>query len=467
MTAPETPDNRFRGKGRFPELCGRRLLLFGSRAMRERYGSESPLSATWQPAVRERAVLVGLGAGLDDDSLDELAALARAAGAEPVGRIVQSKSTPDPATFVGKGKVSQLHGLVHATGADAVILDDELSPGQLRNLEERLKVKVLDRTALILDIFALHARSGEGKLQVELAQLSYLLPRLRGWGEAMSRLGGGIGTRGPGETKLEVDRQHIRRRITKLRRDITNLSKSRRVKRAQRERSEIPQVALAGYTNAGKSTLMNALTDAGALVADQPFATLDPTTRRLALPLGRKATLSDTVGFVRKLPHDLVEAFKSTLEEVARSDLILHVADATAADLSSQMGAVREVLGEIGAAEIPEVLALNKWDLLDEVQRARVLRRHPEGVPVSALAREGVEALASRVGEALPRPPVEVQLVVPFDRPDVIPRLYRTGQVLSTEETPGGTVVLARIPEAELSAVTQFVALLPARQVRS
>lgn len=403
---------------------------------------------------------------MDDDSLDELAALARAAGADPVGRVVQSRETPDPATFVGKGKVGQIHDLVHSTGADAIILDDELSPGQLRNLEERLRVKVLDRTALILDIFALHARSGEGKLQVELAQLNYLLPRLRGWGEAMSRLGAGIGTRGPGETKLEVDRQHIRRRITKLRRDIAHMSKSRRVKRGRRERSEIPQVALAGYTNAGKSTLMNALTDAGALVADQPFATLDPTTRRLALPQGRKATLSDTVGFVRKLPHDLVEAFKSTLEEVARADLILHAADATAMDLAGQMTAVREVLGEIDAAEIPEVLALNKWDLLDEIQRARVLRRHPDGVPVSALTGEGIEALLERVGEALPQPPVEVHLLVPFDRPEVVPRLYRRGQVLSTEDVPEGTVVVARVPESELPTLTEFALPAPARRAR-
>jgi GTPase len=462
MTKPETPGNRFRGKGRFPGLRGRRLSLCPS-IMPDRYQSESPLSATWRPAVRERAVLVGLSDGLDEHSLDELAALARAAGAEPVGRVLQSRGAPDPATFVGKGKVAQIHDLVHATDADAVILDDELSPGQLRNLEERLRVKVLDRTALILDIFALHARSGEGKLQVELAQLNYLLPRLRGWGEAMSRLGGGIGTRGPGETKLEVDRQHIRRRITKLRRDIVGLSRSRGVKRARRERSGIPQVALAGYTNAGKSTLLNALTDARALVADQPFATLDPKTRRLTLPGGRKATLSDTVGFVRKLPHDLVEAFKSTLEEVARADLILQVADATAPDLGEQMGAVREVLGEIGAAEIPEVLALNKWDLLDELQRARVLRRHPDGTPVSALTGEGVDALRERVAEALPVPPVEVRLLVPFARAEVVPRLYRNGQVLRTEDQPEGTLVVARVPEAELPRLAEFMAPVPAR----
>jgi GTP-binding protein HflX len=401
---------------------------------------------------------VGLARGpWEEESLDELAALARAAGAEVVGRLVQSRKTPDPATFVGKGKLSEMHELVHATRADAVIMDDELSPGQLRNLEERLRVKVLDRTALILDIFALHAISGEGKAQVELAQLNYLLPRLRGWGEAMSRLGGGIGTRGPGETKLEVDRQHIRRRISKLRGDIKDLAKSRRVKRSSRERSGVPQVALAGYTNAGKSTLMNALTDAGALVADQPFATLDPRTRRLSLPGGRHATLSDTVGFVRKLPHDLVEAFKSTLEEVARADLVLHVADASAPDLDEQMGAVREVLGEIGAAQLPEVLALNKWDLLDQVHRARIARRHPDGVPVSALTGEGVDGVLERLAATVPHPPIEVKLLVPLDRPDVLPLLYRRGEVISTDDRPEGTYAVARVSPADLPAVEEFV----------
>src|SRR3989440_8138440 len=309
--------------------------------------AESPLSARWRPSVTEEAVLVGVGPGYDEDRLDELAALATTAGAVPVARVVQARSAPDPATFVGKGKIREIHDALHSTGADAAIFDDELSPGQLRNLEERLGAKVIDRTALILDIFALHARSREGKAQVELAQLNYLLPRLRGWGEAMSRLGGGIGTRGPGETKLEVDRQHIGRRITKLRGDIKDLARSRRVKRSRRERSGIPQIALAGYTNAGKSTLMNALTDAGALVAGQPFATLDPRTRRLALPGGRHATLSDTVGFVRKLPHELVEAFKSPLEEGSRSDLVLHVADASALDRGQRRRGVREVVGEI------------------------------------------------------------------------------------------------------------------------
>jgi GTPase len=418
--------------------------------------------------VQESAVLVGLADGPTDGdgSLDELAALARAAGADPVGRVVQARSRPDPTTFVGKGKLDEIHDLVHASAAEAVIFDDELTPGQLRNLEERLRVKVLDRTSLILDIFALHARSGEGKVQVELAQLNYLLPRLRGWGEAMSRLGGGIGTRGPGETKLEVDRQHIRRRIAKLRRDIADLGRTRRVKRSGRERSGLPQIALAGYTNAGKTTLLNALTDAGALVADQPFATLDPTTRRLELPRGRRVTISDTVGFVRKLPHDLVEAFKSTLEEVARADLVLHVADASARDLEEQMLAVREVLGEIGAAHLPEVLALNKWDLLDETSGARIRRRHPEGVPVSALSGEGSERLLEALAVTLPRLPVQVTLFVPFDRPEVVPRLHREGEVLSAESGPDGITVVARVGESELSRLASLVVRPAVRRAR-
>jgi GTP-binding protein HflX len=418
---------------------------------------ESPLSATWTPSIRERAVLVGVGHGIVESDLDELAALADSAGAEPTARIVQTRADPDPATFVGKGKLQEIHRAVHSSGADAVILDDELSPGQLRNLEQRLGTKVVDRTALILDIFALHARSREGKAQVELAQLNYLLPRLRGWGEAMSRLGGGIGTRGPGETKLEVDRQHIKRRITKLRRDIKDLARTRDVKRSRRERSGMPQVAIAGYTNAGKSTLMNALTEAGVLVADQLFATLDPTTRRIALPGSRSATLSDTVGFVRKLPHDLVEAFRSTLEEVTKADLVLHVADASSGDVEEQVAAVRGVLWEIGAGQIPEVLAMNKMDLLSEVDRERILRRFPDAVRISAETGEGLEALIEWIADAVPRPPVEVTLLVPYGRDDLIGLLYREGQVLETEPNDEGTLVRARVGERELAAVGDLV----------
>jgi GTP-binding protein HflX len=433
----------------------------------DRLASESPLSRGWRPAVWERAILVGLAQGGDEETLDELDRLARAAGAEPVGRVVQARSAPDPATFVGRGKVAEIRDVAHAASADVVLFDDELSPGQLRNLEERLGTKVLDRTALILDIFALHARSGEGKAQVELAQLNYLLPRLRGWGEAMSRLGGGIGTRGPGETKIETDRQHIRRRITKLRRDIADLGRTRRVKRAGRERSGQPQVAIAGYTNAGKSTLLNALTGADALVADQPFATLDATTRRLTLPGGRRATVSDTVGFVRQLPHELVEAFKSTLEEVALADLVLHVADASAADLGQQVAAVREVLGEIGAGRIPEVLALNKWDLVDPATRARLARRYGEGVPVSALAGDGLEELRERMSANLQGGSSVVLLAIPHARADVIARLHREAEVMSAEAGPEVTIVEARVHLRLRSELEGFAVQRERRQVRA
>ena len=418
---------------------------------------ESPLSATWKPRVRERAILVGVGPGIVETDLDELAALADSAGAEPVARLVQNRPDPDPATFVGRGKLDELQDVVRAHRAAAVILDRELNPGQLRSLEERLGVKVIDRTALILDIFALHARSREGKAQVELAQLNYLVPRLRGWGEAMSRLGAGIGTRGPGETKLEVDRQHIRRRITKLRKDIKDLERTRDVKRASRRRSQIPQIAIAGYTNAGKSTMLNRLTGADVLVADQLFATLDPTTRRLALPSGRRATASDTVGFVSKLPHDLVEAFRSTLEEVNQADVIVHIADAASPDLEEQITAVRTVLHQIGGGDIPEVLALNKIDQLGGSERARLARRFQGSVPVSAITGEGAQGLLEAIEAAIPRPPVDITLLVPYGREDITAGLSRDAEVVSTELEDGGTRVHARVDLRQLARVREFV----------
>ena len=420
---------------------------------------ESPISATWRPRVPEKAVLVGVGRHMDGSDLDELAALADSAGAEPVARIVQAREEPDPATYVGKGKLQEIHRVVHAIGAEAVIFDRELSAGQLRTLEERLKVKVIDRTALILDIFALHARSREGKAQVELAQLNYLLPRLRGWGEAMSRMGGGIGTRrGPGETKMEIDRQHIRRRITKLKRDIKDLSRTRDVKRASRERSGIPQIAIAGYTNAGKSTLMRALTRADVIVADQLFATLDPTTRRIELPNGREATLSDTVGFVSKLPHDLVEAFRSTLEEVTRADLVLHVADAPAADMEAQIEAVRTVLAEIDAGRVPEVLALNKMDLVSELDQERLARRFPDAVPISALTGAGLGPLLESVAAAIPRFPMAVTVLLPHGRGDLLAMLHRDAQVLEEDPREDGTLVRARVSERAYAQIRGYLA---------
>jgi len=429
------------------------------RGLHETTTLESPLAATWRPRVPEKAVLVGVGRGIEEADLDELAALADSAGAEPVARVLQTRQDPNPATFIGRGKIDEVHQALHRNGAEAVMLDDELTPGQLRNLEERLKVKVIDRTALILDIFALHARSREGKAQVELAQLNYLLPRLRGWGEAMSRSGGGIGTRmGGGETKMETDRQHIRRRISKLRKDLKDLARQREVKRSSRERSGIPQVAIAGYTNAGKSTLMNALTRSDVVVANQLFATLDPTVRRIQLPSGRAATLSDTVGFVSKLPHDLVEAFRSTLEEVARSTLIVHVADASSPELANQIDAVREVLVEIGAGRIPEVLALNKVDRLSETERARVASRiDGDALPISAVTGENLDRLMRRIEDALPRFPVDIRILVPWGREDVTAMLYRNAEVLSEESGPDGTLVHARVNEREDAAVAPFV----------
>jgi GTP-binding protein HflX len=410
----------------------------------------------------EKAFLVAVDVGSDDgwsaeESLAELANLASTAGADVVGAEWQNRRHVDPNWYVGKGKAEELKAAKRETGFDVLIADDELSPAQQRALEELLEIKVIDRSRLILDIFALHARSQEGKAQVELAQLNYLLPRLRGWGEAMSRLGGGIGTRfGGGETKMEVDRQHIRKRIAKLKRDIADLGTQRAVKRAARERSGVPQIAIAGYTNAGKSTLTNAITGAAVLVADQLFATLDPTTRKLDLPGGRSATITDTVGFVRRLPHDLVEAFRSTLEEVTRASIVLHVADASSPELDGQIAAVREVLADIGAGHLPEVLALNKVDAVSDVDRARLARRYPDAVAVSALTGQGIDVLLTRIEQRL-RPPLEVELLVPYGREDVIARLYRDAEVLERQSAEDGTHVRARISPAQRSALDEFM----------
>lgn len=346
---------------------------------------------------------------------------------------------------------------MRANGADTVIVDEELSPAQLRNLEDLFGCKVLDRTALILDIFAQHAHSAEGKLQVELAQLTYFLPRLRGWGESMSRLGGGIGTRGPGETKLEVDRRRINRRIARLRGEIRDLDRTRATKRGERDKRGVSSAALVGYTNSGKSTLLNRLTDAGVLVEDRLFSTLDPTTRRVDLPDGRTVVLTDTVGFVRKLPHSLVEAFKSTLEETARADLLVHVVDGSATDPEAQAAAVREVLGEVGAAEVPELIAVNKLDVVDEVAAARLRRLLPGAVFLSALSGEGVEALLDEVARRIPRPEVEVTLLVPYDRGDVVAALHAAGAVVSEEYVEPGVRVRARLREDQAGRLAAFL----------
>ncbi|NBY51158.1 MAG: GTPase HflX, partial [Actinobacteria bacterium] len=329
----------------------------------------------------ERVVLVGVwteGTITDaENSMEELAALAETAGSTVLDALIQRRDKPDPATFIGSGKVSELKGIVKSTGADTVVCDGELSPSQLKNLEDKVKVKVVDRTALILDIFAQHAKSKEGKAQVELAQMSYMLPRLRGWGDSLSRQAGGIGGRGPGETKIEVDRRRIRDKMAKLRREINAMKTARDTKRQERRRNSIPSVAIAGYTNAGKSSLLNRLTNAGVLVQNALFATLDPTVRRAETTDGRVYTLSDTVGFVKHLPHDLIDAFKSTLEEVSGADVIVHVVDGSHPDPIGQIAAVRGVIDEIGGAKIPEIIALNKADIAGPETMALVLRQEP------------------------------------------------------------------------------------------
>ena len=412
----------------------------------------------------ERVVLVGVwteGTSADaDNSLRELAALAETAGSQVLEGVIQRRDRPDPATYIGSGKAKLLREIVVSSGADTVICDGELTPGQLRQLEDVVKVKVVDRTWLILDIFAQHARSREGKAQVSLAQLQYLLPRLRGWGESLSRQAGGraggqtggVGTRGPGETKIETDRRRIHSRMVKLRREIADMATARDTQRKSRRRHHVPAVAIAGYTNAGKSSLLNQLTGAGVLVEDALFATLDPTVRRTQTSDGREYTLADTVGFVRHLPHQLVEAFRSTLEEVVHADLLVHVVDASDADPEGQIAAVREVLTEIGAGDVPELLALNKSDAADPLVLARLKRREPGSVAVSALTGEGLAQLRQRLEDLLPRPDVEIDAVVPYTRGDLVARVHREGQVLAEEHTEEGTRLHAMV-RGELAAV--------------
>jgi GTP-binding protein HflX len=407
----------------------------------------------------ERVVLVGVwaeGSAADaDNSLTELAALAETAGSKVLDGLVQRRGRPDPSTYIGRGKVSELRDVVVATGADTVICDGELSPSQLRTLENQVKVKVIDRTALILDIFAQHAKSKEGKAQVELAQLQYLLPRLRGWGEAMSRQGGGsasgnggVGLRGPGETKLETDRRRIRTRISRLKREISGMATIRETKRAGRRQRQVPSVAIAGYTNAGKSSLINRLIGAGLLVENALFATLDTTTRRARAADGRVYTLSDTVGFVRHLPHQLVEAFRSTLEEVSDADLVLHVVDASHPDPEEQVRAVREVLAEVGADRLPELVVVNKTDAADEETLLRLKRAWPGAVFVSARSGAGIADVRAAVEDRLPWPAVEVRACVPYDRGDLVARVHSTGEVLATEHTGDGTTLHVRVDRA-------------------
>ena len=407
----------------------------------------------------ERVVLAGLyssGTLADaENSLRELAALAETAGSEVMDGMLQRRVNPDPGTYLGSGKALELKDVVAATGADTVIVDAELAPSQRRALEDVVKVKVIDRTGLILDIFAQHAKSKEGKAQVELAQLEYMLPRLRGWGESLSRQAGGraasgegIGSRGPGETKIELDRRRIRQRMAKLRREIAAMKPARETKRLNRKRNSVPSVAIAGYTNAGKSSLLNRLTDAGVLVENALFATLDPTVRKAQTPDGIGYTLADTVGFVRSLPTQLVEAFRSTLEEVADADVIVHVVDASHPDPEGQLKAVRDVLTDVGANDIPEIVALNKADITDPVVLARLRNHESPSVAVSARTGEGIEELQRLISGAIPRPDHELDLLVPYTHGEVVSRLHaQDAEILSTEHTPEGTRLHVRVRE--------------------
>jgi GTP-binding protein HflX len=409
--------------------------------------------------VRQRALLVGGGdAGLDEAeaSLAELALLTDTAGADPVAQEMQRRDTPDPATFIGKGKAEELRELVEMLDIDVVIFDEELSPAQQRNLEKLFKVDVVDRVALILDIFAQHAHSQAGMLQVELAQLRYRLPRLRGRGVEMSQQGAGIGTRGPGETQLEVDRRRILRRIAKLERDLTGVAQVRATQRKARRRNDYPLAALVGYTNAGKSTLLNRLTGAGVLVEDRLFSTLDATVRRLVLPGGETVLLSDTVGFVRKLPHQLVESFRSTLEEVVDADLLVHVVDASSPEAERQIEAVRSVLRDLGAGDLPELLVANKLDVADP--EALVALKGLGAVPVSAVTGDGVDAFLETLADRLRALNAVVELSVPYERGDVLAALHREGEVLVEVHDDRATRVRARLPKGGIDRFREFLA---------
>ncbi|GGA74325.1 GTPase HflX [Pseudoclavibacter endophyticus] len=405
----------------------------------------------------EKVVLIGVFAAgtLDDaeNSLHELAALAETAGARVLDGVLQRRPYPDPATYLGRGKVQELAEIVTSRNADTVIADTELAPSQRRALEDAVKVKVIDRTAVILDIFSQHAKSREGKAQVELAQLEYLLPRLRGWGESMSRqaggqvggAGSGMGSRGPGETKIELDRRRIHSRMAKLRREIAAMKTGRDTKRASRERNAVPSVAIAGYTNAGKSSLLNRVTRAGVLVENQLFATLDATVRRTETDDGRPYTLADTVGFVRNLPHQLVEAFRSTLEEVASSDVIVHVVDASHPDPVAQLATVREVIGDVDGRDIPEIIAFNKADLVDESKKLELRGLEPDAVFVSARTGEGVDDLLERIAYSIPMPEFELDLVIPYSRGDLVSYLHDRGAVLAISHGEEASRVRARL----------------------
>jgi GTP-binding protein HflX len=421
-------------------------------------------------AEPERGFLVAvLAQGVEEDEeLGEMRELMRTAGVEPVGELLQRRPSPDPRTYVGKGKLAELKEAVPRTNAESLIVDDDLDPGQQRRLEDELKLRVVDRTQLILDIFAQHAVSAEGKLQVELAQLEYNLPRMRGLWQHLERLGGGIGTRGPGETQLETDRRLARRRVGQLKRRLQELERRRQTQRKARRRAETPIVALAGYTNTGKSTLLNALTDAEVSVDDRLFETLDPTTRSFVQD-GRRYLVTDTVGFIRRLPHQLVEGFAATLEETVDADLVLHVADASTPDerLDDMIGAVDAVLAEIGAAELPIELVLNKIDEVDPLRRRRLATRFPGSLEISALTGEGLDELRARVAERFGERLRPVRLLVPYDQGRILAELYELGAPIEERlDTSEGVIVVARLPQREVARFAPYLVSEPAARAR-
>jgi GTPase len=467
MTYPDLPHQDMPSTGE--------LALDDRAALRRVAGLSTELADVSEVEYRqlrlERVVLVGVwtdGSAADADaSLAELAALAETAGSEVLEGMVQRRSKPDPATYIGSGKAAELRDVVQATGADTAIFDGELSPAQLNALEKVVKVKVIDRTALILDIFAQHATSREGKAQVSLAQMEYMLPRLRGWGESMSRQGGGaggsgggVGTRGPGETKIETDRRRIRERMSKLRREIRAMKQVRDTQRSRRVHSDMPSIAIVGYTNAGKSSLLNALTGAGVLVQDALFATLEPTTRRGQFDDGRAFTVSDTVGFVRHLPTQLVEAFRSTLEEVVGADLLVHVVDGSDVNPLAQISAVRQVISEVSAdhdsGPAPELIVVNKIDAASDLGLAKLRRALPGALFVSASTGDGVEALRRRMAELAAPTDTAVDVVIPYDRGDLVARVHADGRVQETEHISDGTRIKAWVPVALAASLREF-----------
>jgi GTP-binding protein HflX len=379
--------------------------------------------------------------------------------------VIQRLPHPDASTYLGKGKAQEVKDIVWELGADTVVADSELAPSQRRALEDVLKVKVIDRTAVILDIFSQHAKTREGKAQVELAQLQYLLPRLRGWGESMSRqaggqvgsAGAGMGSRGPGETKIELDRRRINTRMAKLRTQIKGFGPSRETKRANRRRTGIPNVAITGYTNAGKSSLLNRLTNAGVLVEDALFATLDATVRKSVTPSGRAMTLTDTVGFVRNLPHELVEAFRSTLEEVGSADVIVHVVDASHPDPGAQLATVRGVISEVGASDVPEIVVFNKVDSVDAGMVLQLRGVESDALFVSAYTGEGIEALLARIDDVLPKPSTKLSVTIPFDRGELVARLHNEAIIESTHYDEAGTSLEVVVDDQLAATLEEFV----------